>query len=120
MTKQFDQIYLVIDAVDECVEVEDMCDLILMLVEPDHGINIIAASRPKRSIEQAFQPIPASNRVSIQSAFVDEDIKLHVHQIMSKDKKMKLLPNDIKQEIEEALSKGARGMYKTTQTFRKS
>lgn len=57
-------------------------------------------------------PVP----VSMANSSVEEDIKLCVRSILKSNPKFERWPQPLLNEVEEVVSKGAKGMYVTTYT----
>ena len=113
----FHETFLVLDALDECTEREELLALIERIVGWKIGkLHILATSRREREIEETLQPL-ITCQICIQSALVDADINLHVHETLQNDKKLKKWPVHVRMEIEATLMDGVRGMYATTTTF---
>ena len=103
--------YLVIDALDECSDREELLQFIVQLFtgSTPNSISLLATSRKERKIEMALKDV-ISDCNCIQSAAVDADIRLHIQSRLAKDPKLKEWPSSIKQEIEVVLVEGSHGM----------
>ena len=111
MLKNFDNIYILVDALDECTDRESLLEFKekLMGWKLD-GLHLLTTSRKERDIDDSLQGL-VTNQISIQSALVDADIRVHVLERISSDPKLGKWPVNIKKEIEDALTNGAKGMY---------
>lgn len=109
--KSFPQLYLALDALDECTDREELMDFLGELMSSNiGGLHLLSTSRQERDIEIGFcdhQPV----KVGLEEEQVKGDIKLHIRSRLTRDLRLKRLAEPIKAEIEVALLDGARGMY---------
>lgn len=106
-----DKIYLVIDAVDECDDRDELLNT-LTAFSTDSGfskIHILATSRDYLDIRTTLDPL--SVQVSMLNELVSEDIRTYIEQEMHANCRLNRWPPNIKSEILEALVEGAKGMY---------
>jgi hypothetical protein len=115
-TKQLDDVFIVIDALDECPKNGDeprreLLELVLEIAGwPALNVHLLAASRPEPDIEEALRPLLKIEPISIQGSQVASDIKLHITSQLARDSRLRKWPDEIKEEIESALTTGANGM----------
>ena len=115
MIHQFPQAYIVLDALDECIDRAEL----MSTLEGIAGwrldkLHLLVTSRRERDIESSLECLVEDrNIICLQSKLVDEDIRRYVHQRLSTDKELKKWQKDpdIVCEIETALMNGAQGMY---------
>ena len=108
--ESFNHVYLLIDALDECTDREDLLQIIEELNSWKlDNLHILVTSRRENDIEAAFQPLVMC-QLYIQSALVDADIRVHVLERLSNDLKLKKWPINVQEEIENTLTEGAKGM----------
>jgi hypothetical protein len=105
----FHHAYIVIDALDECAEPDDL----LSFIEEVTGwgldnLHILATSRRNQITE--FVASRTSYTINIQSAVVDMDIQTHIRERLQNDIRLRKWPLKVKQEIESGLMLGAKGM----------
>jgi hypothetical protein len=106
----FPKTYIILDALDECTDREELLELIREISGWKMGkIHILATSRRERDIEEALEPL-LTDQICIQSAQVNGDIQLHIRERLHNDPKLKKWPVKVKEEIEETLMDGACGM----------
>lgn len=120
LLQSFGKTYLMIDALDECAEQDSMLDLITQITTADHdsaNTSVLLTSRRERAIEITLQDI-VTDSICIQSKLIEPDIRLHVRSQLSDDRLLRRHSGSIKQEIEEALVKGADGMYELPLSIR--
>ena len=85
LTEQFREVYFILDALDECVEIPEVMSLINEVRGwHDENLHILVTSRKEVVIEKGFRSL-ITDQVPIQNAFVDADIKLLVRECLSND-----------------------------------
>ena len=105
-----DRTFLVLDALDECSERDQLLDVIArLLTEPK--VAVLTTSRNERNIAESLQVTVTNITCLGHDDGVADDISLHVQKCLQEDKRLKGWPQKIKQEIQEALIDGAHGMY---------
>lgn len=110
MVKGFDSTYILIDALDECSDREDILKLLEAIMEWNlNNLHILVTSRNENDIATSLEPLVTFQQC-IQSALVDADIRVHVLERLSNDRDLKKWPIDVQIEIEDALRRGAKGM----------
>lgn len=106
----FPDVYVLLDALDECTERDELMELLdELLLQEIEGLHLLTTSRREREIEDGFhdhQPV----QINLEEQ-MDEDITLRIRGRLSKDLRLKRLPQPIKADIEVALRDGAQGMY---------
>jgi hypothetical protein len=106
----FQHIYIIIDALDECVERRELLDVITKMVECKlDSLHILTLSRKEQDIKDCLEP-QVSGQIDIQSVLVDVDIQIHICDRLQNDPKLKKWPANVKKEIETTLMNGAHGM----------
>jgi hypothetical protein len=106
----FQQTYIVVDALDECTEREELLGLIEEIVNwKIDTLHILVTSRKEREIEQCLQDL-VPNQMNIQSSLVATDIQIHVHEKLHQDPKLRKWPEKVLAEIETELTECADGM----------
>ena len=110
MLKIFNSTYILLDALDECTDREDLLEFIEGLMDWNvHSLHVLATSRRENDIATSLEPL-ITCQLCIQSALVDSDIRLHIVDRLSNDLKLKKWPLEVQKEIEDALMRGAKGM----------
>jgi hypothetical protein len=104
----FLKIYIILDALDECADREELLDLIQEVNEL-RGVQILVTSRKEKDIEEVLQPL-VKNQICIQDAQVHDDIQLYIRDRLQNDPKLKRWPSRVQEEIERCLLNGAHGM----------
>ncbi|KAK0667272.1 hypothetical protein QBC41DRAFT_254570, partial [Cercophora samala] len=112
LAKQFNRINIVIDAVDEAGERQLLLFFLYMLITHPKlsNVHILATSRDEVDIRRALEPIALT--LSMSNPIVDQDIRRYVHRTLHLDQKFAAWPGPLLEEIEDALVKGAKGMFR--------
>ena len=106
----FQHVYVIIDALDECRNREQLLLLIEEMVEWKLGnLHMLATSRQERDIEVCVGPL-VSAQINLHSVQVNADIHTHLRERLKNDSKLKKWPEKIHEQIEAALMDGAHGM----------
>ena len=103
--------YIILDALDECVDREDFMAVIRELVHSQQkDLRIMITSRREKDIEEQLRSI-ANYDINIQSAIVNEDIRIYVRNRLVTDSKLKKWPINVQENIAAVLTEKADGMY---------
>jgi len=91
MTRGFDETFIILDALDECRDREQLLASIDEIVRwKREGLHILATSRKEKDIEEGFEPLMNDkNKICIQSALVDNDIRSYIHERLQTDRWLK-------------------------------
>lgn len=94
--QDFDQVYLVLDALDECKEREDLMEIITEIVGWDHSmLHVLATSREENDIANEMDNfITAEQKVHIHKNFIEADIRAYIYARLQTDKKLKRWQKD--------------------------
>ncbi|GAD97888.1 ankyrin repeat protein [Paecilomyces variotii No. 5] len=112
LISRFEKVFIILDALDECHEQDDMIDLMSTLREGDNWVtNLLITSRRERQIEDGILPLTDIS-VSLDNPGVDSDIQKLVNHVLAADPKLKRRPTALKEEIRKALVEGANGMFR--------
>ncbi len=87
-----DQTFIMIDALDECIDKEDALNTTLELFERVSGnLNILITSRHETFVEDSLCDVDTqrSAKVAVRNAAVDKDISNFVKARMEKDRKLR-------------------------------
>lgn len=110
LVKDFNSTYILLDALDECTDREDLLEFIEALTGRNiNSLHVLATSRKEHDIAVSLEPLVTCQKC-IQSALVDADIQVHILERLSKDPKLNKWPIDVQKEIEGALMRGSKGM----------
>ncbi len=103
------QAYVILDALDECPEREELLDFLRAVAErKSDQLHLLVTSRPLPDIEEALDCVDA-RRIALRNDLVDHDIKTYVRARILADKALQW-PSDVQDEIEKRLTEGAAGM----------
>src|SRR6266478_3239375 len=109
MIRGFQHTYVIVDALDECQDREQLLALIEEIMSWKLGsLHILATSRQEREIEDCVGP-RASAQVDLHSALVDADIEAYIHESLRNDPKLRKWSTKVHGQIETALMEGAHG-----------
>ena len=103
--------FLIIDALDECTQREELLDLLKRICSWKlPKVKILTTSRSEQDIEEVLRNLTTC--IGIQSAKLDADIRLYVDKRLASDPKLRKWSNnaDLMEEIRLALVNGADGM----------
>lgn len=104
------QTYIILDALDECVDRQELLKLVQELVDWKIGtLHVLVTSRKERDIEMALDPL-CTGKLSVHDAQDNHDIELYIDERLKSDPKLKIWPVKIREEINNKLKNDARGM----------
>lgn len=110
MLKSFSTTYILLDALDECTDREDLLDFIEVLMSWNiSSLHMLATSRRENDIATSLDSL-VTCQLCIQNELVDADIRVLVLERVSHDTKLKRWPVSVQKDIENTLMKGANGM----------
>jgi hypothetical protein len=113
----FTHVYIVLDALDECLQRSELMDMLKTVVGWRlKMVHVLMTSRKERDIEISLETyLNERETICLQSDVVNGDILRYVQQRLQDDKRLdKWNTNtDIREEIQAALMRGAQGMYVT-------
>jgi ankyrin repeat domain-containing protein 50 len=105
-----ERVYIVIDALDECQQKDEMLDLFeAILGWKENLLHLFVASRPNREISDVFGT-ENCEKILVQEHRVDQDIRNYVRKRLTSDRTFKKRPKEFREEIEAAVVSKADGM----------
>ena len=114
LVQSFDDTFVILDALDELKQREDLLYHIQEIIEwPLGSIHTLVTSRRERDIKQTLDPLLNENQnIDIQSEVVDRDIRVYVREILQTAKGLSRWRSkpEVQDEIERALTENANGM----------
>jgi adenylylsulfate kinase-like enzyme len=114
MIQEFDEIFVILDALDECKERQELLEDINKIARWKIGkSHILATSRREKDIEESLDSlVNDQKKICIQSALVNDDIRTYVQKRLQSDQNLKRWRNkpEVQQEIETKLMGKADGM----------
>lgn len=111
----FPKIFVVVDALDECVERQTLLKHI-KTISGVSGVHLLVLSRPERDIELVLQDAPTRTR--LVGVDVDADIGLYIDHRMKSSDDMKEWDDIVKRKVREVLTSKAAGMSVLLQDIR--
>ncbi len=114
LVQSFDDTFIILDALDECKEREQLLGDIRDFVKWQlGGLHILVTSRREGDIKVTLDPLLNENQnIDIQSEVVDRDIRVYVREILQSAQGLRRWRNkpQVQDEIEKALTENANGM----------
>lgn len=105
-----DACYIIIDALDECVTLDELIEEIGSLLQSAKpSVRWLFVSQPAVEISRVFKEYSVA-KVKIRSSAVDEDIRLYVRRRLGTDTRLKSFPPSMKVKITEVMDKKSSGM----------
>lgn len=113
VVKDLDDIFIIIDALDECLhnEVHGLREEALDLIGDFETwsaskIHLLITSRRELDIEQRLTPLLGIPPIPLECSQIDSDIELHISEQLSTDQNLKRWPPQIKLQIEDGTELG--------------
>lgn len=108
----FERAYIVIDALDECTDREQVLAWIKDLLRQNMSqLHILFSSRREQEIVRCFEPIASITHVSLAGASTNADIETYVDAMLAK---VTSWDTKTRARVKSALMKGADGMCVAT------
>lgn len=105
-------VYIVIDALDECQETTSLLKGLKNIQSWNQkNLHIFVTSRQEPEIEDILCTL-ATDTIPLEESVIDADILTYVRHELQHDVKLSKWPREVREEIENALVKGANGMFK--------
>ncbi|KAK3045615.1 hypothetical protein LTR09_012823 [Extremus antarcticus] len=112
---QYNEVCLLLDAIDECPEDDDarqnVLDLIQRLARSANNLRLFITSRYLLDIKSSMEDLVASP-MSVEVDAVDADIEKYVREEILRDRKLNSLPNATKDLITQTLTQNSDGMFR--------
>ncbi len=110
LAEDFGKIYIVVDALDECIERATLLDTLEKVSQfKQANIFMLLTSRRERDIESQLRGLDLHD-ISFQETQTNEDIVKYLDAVLQQDKKLSRWTSEIRQEIETSLMNRAHGM----------
>jgi hypothetical protein len=95
MLEDFQQTFILLDALDECKEREELLEVVENIVSWKHKtLHILATSRREAEIEESLKTF-VTCQICIQSALVNADIHIHIRDRLQNDQKLRKWPMNV-------------------------
>lgn len=109
--EEFDHVYIILDALDECDEREKLLSIIKRLLYSKTGkTHMLVTSRSDVNLEECLAPMITA-RILIESGLIEQDIRSYIQGQLHDNTKLRRWPPKVQERIESALMAGAKGMY---------
>ncbi|KAI2603684.1 ankyrin repeat-containing domain protein [Hypoxylon sp. NC1633] len=115
MVEQSDEVWIILDALDECTTRKELLSWIRTLRNLQMNIHFLVTSRPEQDITATIESFPCiQGIIHIQSDLIKEDIRRYVNARVQVDEGLKRWQSrpDVQSEIEAALMEKADGMFR--------
>jgi hypothetical protein len=112
MIEEFDEVFIILDALDECNNRQELlADIREMVGWKIEKLHILVTSREEKDIEEWLEPL-IDYKICIQSVLVTDDIRAYVRERIHTDQRLKRWRKkpEVQQEIETTLMSKADGM----------
>jgi ankyrin repeat protein len=112
IAEEYDEIYLVLDALDECMDQEELLGILeSMLAWQAEGLRIFLTSRHTPDIAAVFDSkVAYIIEAGIEN--VSRDIELFIQEQLEGHPKLRKWPAGLRSEIQNSLMSGAQGMFR--------
>ena len=108
---EHNRVYIIVDALDECTDQEELFDLLTSIRDWRlECLSILVTSRDEQDIRECVHPAP-KQEIRLRNSAIDNDIRQFMVDTLQKDKRLQDW-SEIFPEIEEALTNGAHGMFR--------
>jgi hypothetical protein len=93
---EFDRVFIILDALDECANKDELMDSIQEIVGWDlEMLHVPATSQKKKEIEDVLDPtLTDEQKVYIQSGLIEGDIRAYIYARLQTDRKLKRWQKD--------------------------
>lgn len=109
--RRFKRVYMVIDALDECIEREKFCLWLTQISSvEDSNLHIAITGRPERDIDDHMRSLDYQ-RVDIADGLNKADIATYIDQVLTNDVKLNKWGPEVHDTIKQALMSKAQGMF---------
>jgi hypothetical protein len=110
----FDNIFIVGDALDECPDTDNRREELLRLINDIHcqslkNVHMLVTSREKADIEETLRPLSTIPPICMQDAGIEADIAVYVKRQLASHH-FKHWPEGIKRDVELTLVRESHGM----------
>jgi ribosomal protein L12E/L44/L45/RPP1/RPP2 len=110
MLESIPSMYLILDALDECTDREDLLRLLKDInMWSQTNTRILVTSREEQDIKHALKAF-ATTSISIQGSGVDADIYKYIEERLLSDPKLARWKGDDRREITSTISQSSQGM----------
>jgi hypothetical protein len=94
MIKEFNQVFIILDALDECKDREELVESIYEIIGWGlQMLHILATSRKEKEIEDGFD-LTDEQKINIQGDLIESDIRAYIYAMFQTNKKLKRWQKD--------------------------
>lgn len=112
--ERFDDIFIILDALDECPKSGEREQLLVALADimpRSYGnLHVLVTSQQEPDTEEGLLPSLTHPAILVHDSGLDLDIKTYIAWQLATDPRLKKWSGEIKPEIENSLTAGANGM----------
>jgi hypothetical protein len=109
--ESFDNIYIVLDALDECTERKDLLKWIKQMTSWKRSkLHLLTTSRPEEDIAKHLRLLDPDH-VCIKQDLITRDVNIYIDCILDDDDTFDRWNDEIKANIKSKLLEGAEGMF---------
>ena len=101
---------LVIDGINECNDPNGLLETLEQISKSARGVQILISSINEKGIEKNVTCMPDFHGITISPKDIRDDVGVLVHSTLSSHVRLKALPQALKDDIVNKLTKGAEGM----------
>jgi hypothetical protein len=110
MLQDFQNVYFVIDALDECIDLEEALEILAAIQSWSiNHLHIVVTSRLLPEIGETLSVL-STEVISVGELLIDRDIRLYISHRLTTDRSLAKWPLEIRRLIQNTLSQGAGGM----------
>ncbi|KAK2756076.1 hypothetical protein FQN54_005483 [Arachnomyces sp. PD_36] len=107
----FHDIYIVIDALDECSNHRDVSQLLQSIQTWEVAqLHLMAASRQLPEIQESLMDL-VTDKIWLRESQMNEDIVIYISDILATDKVLAKWPRSVREEVQSKLLAGEDGMF---------
>ena len=103
-------IYVAIDAVNECSDPFELLHALSRILKSTTGVQLLISSIHEKGIGKAIDSIPSSYEITVSPKDIRSDVNLLVYSALENNPRLKVLPQDLKDDIGVNLTDRAEGM----------
>lgn len=110
-----ENVFILLDGINECEEPQHIIDELssIMAACPACSIHLFISSINEKDIEQALEELPNVATETLRQVDIQNDVRSLVLASLETDPRLRRHGAELKEEIEWALTRGAKGMYVT-------
>lgn len=108
--REFDHTYIIVDALDECVERQKLISIVQRLLHPKtDNVHILITSRSNVDLKERLIPM-ITEHMLVESSLIEHDIRSYIKEQLHHNPKLRRWPQKVQGKIKSALMMGFQGM----------